>query len=67
MNIINTLFSTISIPSFLYAFTVVRVSPAFKKFFTTDVPSAKEDKIIALCEIDLSDGTLKDPSILFTF
>ena len=51
----------ISIPRFMNAFTVDKVSSPFKNPVIFDLPFAIELKITALCEMDLSPGGVHSP------
>jgi hypothetical protein len=53
--------SRISTPRLRNAFAVLSVSWALRKFFTTLLPSAREERMTALWEIDLSEGGKNSP------
>ena len=56
--------SLISTPKFLKIFIVAFVSPEIRTLDNRDLPLAIDDKIINLCEIDLSPIRLISPFIL---
>ena len=58
---------SISTPSFLKIFNVDFGSCPSEKFLIVEMPSAKDAKITALCEIDLSAGIVISPFSVLKF